>query len=251
MVFPIILLICAATPGVLVRRGREQADTARGEVERSAMREAALAEQAVVDERARIARELHDVVAHAVSIMVVQAAAADELLERDPARAHAALDAVQRTGRSAIEELARMLELLRGEGDADAPLPTLRHLPALLDEARASGVDVDLVQDIAGPPLPPAVELCAYRVVQEALTNAAKHTLRPRVQVRLSRNTDGQVEILVENDGGAGPRSSDGTGHGLLGLRERVSVFGGRLDAAPGPDGGYRVLAVVPTGANA
>jgi signal transduction histidine kinase len=90
-----------------------------------------------------------------------------------------------------------------------------------------------------------------YRVVQEALTNAAKHTLRPRVQVRLSRDADGRVEILVENDGGAGPRSSDGTGHGLLGLRERVSVFGGRLDAAPRPDGGYRVVAVVPTGANA
>jgi len=251
MAFPVILLICAAVPGILVRRGREQAETARGEVERSATREAALAEQAVVDERARIARELHDVVAHAVSIMVVQAAAADELLERDPARAHAALDAVQRTGRSAIEELARMLELLRGEGDADTPLPTLGRLPALLDEARASGVDVDLVQDIAGPPLPPAVELCVYRVVQEALTNAAKHTLRPRVQVRLSRDADGRVEILVENDGGAGPRSSDGTGHGLLGLRERVSVFGGRLDAAPRPDGGYRVVAVVPTGANA
>ena len=144
-----------------------------------------------------------------------------------------------------------MLELLRGEGDADTPLPTLGRLPALLDEARASGVDVDLVQDIAGPPLPPAVELCVYRVVQEALTNAAKHTLRPRVQVRLSREADGRVEILVENDGGAGPRSSDGTGHGLLGLRERVSVFGGRLDAAPRPDGGYRVVAVVPTGANA
>jgi signal transduction histidine kinase len=251
IVFAAIVFICAAAPGVLVRRGREQAETARGELERSAGREAALAEQAVVDERARIARELHDVVAHAVSIMVVQAAAADEVLDRDPARAHTALDSVQRTGRSAIEELARMLELLRGGGDADTPLPTLGRLPALLDEARASGVDVDLVQDIAGPPLPPAVELCAYRVVQEALTNAAKHTLRPRVQVRLSRNSHGQVEILVEDDGGAGPRSSDGTGHGLLGLRERVSVFGGRLDAAPRPDGGYRVLAVVPTGANA
>jgi len=247
--FAFIVLVCAATPGFLVRRGREQAETARGEVERSATREAAKAEQAVADERARIARELHDVVAHAVSIMVVQAAAADELLERDPARAHAALEAVQRTGRSAVAELARMLELLRGEGDAEAPLPTLRRLPTLLDEARASGAVVDLVQDIAGPPLPPAVELCAYRVVQEAVTNAAKHTLRPRVQVRLSRSADGKVEILVENDGGAGPRSSDGTGHGLLGLRERVSVFGGRLDAEPCPDGGFRVRAVVPTGA--
>ena len=249
MAFPVILLICAAVPGILVRRGRAQAETARSEVQRSATREAAKAEQAVADERARIARELHDIVAHAVSIMVVQAAAASELLERDPARAHAALDAVQRTGRSAIEELARMLELLRGEGDADAPLPTLGRLPALLDEARASGAEVDLVQDIPGPPLPPAVELCAYRVVQEAVTNAAKHTLRPRVQVRLSRDAEGQVEILVENDGGAGPRTSAGTGHGLLGLRERVSVFGGRLDAEPCPDGGFRVRVVVPTGA--
>ena len=207
--------------------------TAAGDLAREAAdREAARAAQAVADERERIARELHDVVAHAVSIMVVQAAAAEELMERDPARARAALAAVQRTGRTAVGELARMLDLLRG-GDADqglVPVPTLDALADLAAEARLAGADV-AVDAGPLPPLDPGLQLCAYRVVQEALTNAAKHARQPRVRVRLSAE-DGDLVVAVDDDGGSGPRSSEGTGHGLVGLRERVEVYGGSLDVA-------------------
>jgi signal transduction histidine kinase len=244
LVFPAVLLVCSFTPGLIVRGQRGQAEDARLELERSAAREAERAAQAVAEERARIARELHDVVAHAVSIMVVQASAAQEVVERDPARARSAMQTVQRVGRSAVEELSRMLELLRGEDDALAPLPTLERLPLLVEEVRSSGVDVVLSQDVAGP-LPPAVELCVYRVVQEATTNAVKHARDPRVRVLVRCVPDG-VEVVVEDDGGSGPRASAGTGSGLVGLRERVSLFGGRLESGPRPGGGFRVRAVVP-----
>jgi signal transduction histidine kinase len=246
LLFPAVLLVCSFTPGLIVRRQRAQAEAAHQELAQSAVREAERAERAVTEERARIARELHDVVAHAVSIMVVQAGAAEEMIRRDPDRARSALQTVQQAGRSAIEELSRMLELLRSDTDALAPLPTLDRLPVLIEQARASGVDIHLSQEVSGP-LPPAVELCAYRVVQEAVTNAVKHARNARVNVRL-RGTADAVEILVDDDGGSGPRTSDGTGHGLLGVRERVTLFGGRLESGPRPEGGFRVRAVVPLG---
>lgn len=250
LLFAWLILGCAFTPGVVARRLRQQADEADRAALDVAAREGARAEEAVAVERARIARELHDVVAHAVSIMVVQAAAADELLERDPARAHAALGAVQHAGRSAIREMSRMLDLLRGTASDDlAPLPTLDGLPELAEEARLAGADVALDGRTVGP-LPPAIELCAYRVVQEALTNAAKHARNPAVRVALGC-TDGTLEVLVEDDGGAGPRDAAGTGHGLLGLRERVEVFDGTLETSPLPAGGFRVRALLPLGGTA
>jgi signal transduction histidine kinase len=241
-----LILTCAFVPGVVARRLQAQAEEGRAALDTAASERAAAAE-AVEAERNRIARELHDVVAHALSIMVVQAAAADEVLERDPARAHAALAAVQQAGRSAVTEMARMLDLLRGTSPSDelAPLPTLEGLSDLAQEARLAGAEVVLDRSPL-PTLPPAIELCAVRVVQEALTNAAKHAHNPRVRVALG-TADGMLDVVVEDDGGTGPsRGSAGTGHGLLGLRERVEVFDGTFDAAPRKGGGFRVHATLP-----
>jgi signal transduction histidine kinase len=244
-----LILTCAFVPGVVARRLQAQAEAGRAALDTAASERAAAAE-AVEAERSRIARELHDVVAHALSIMVVQAAAADEVLERDPARAHAALAAVQQAGRSAVTEMARMLDLLRGTSPSDelAPLPTLEGLSDLAQEARLAGAEVVLDRSPL-PPLPPAIELCAVRVVQEALTNAAKHAHNPRVRVALG-TADGMLDVVVDDDGGTGPsRGSAGTGHGLLGLRERVEVFDGTFDAAPRKGGGFRVHATLPLNA--
>jgi signal transduction histidine kinase len=240
-----LILACAFVPGVVAQRLRGQAEEDRAALDAIASEQIRAAE-AVADERARIARELHDVVAHAVSIMVVQAAAADEVLERDSARAHAALGAVQQAGRSAVTEMARMLDLLRGTrpGDDLTPLPTLDGLVDLADEARLAGAEVVLERRPV-PPLPPAIELCAVRVVQEALTNAAKHAYNPRVRVTVG-SSDGVLDVVVEDDGGSGPRAGAGTGHGLLGLLERVEVFDGTFEAAPQAGGGFRVHATLP-----
>jgi signal transduction histidine kinase len=242
-----LVLACAFVPGVVTQRLRTQAEAGRAALD-AAVRERAAAADAVAAERARIAQELHDVVAHAVSIMVVQAAAADEVLERNPARAHAALGAVQQAGRSAVTEMARMLDLLRGTspGDDLTPLPTLDGLIDLAEEARLAGAKV-VLDRCPLPALPPAIELCAVRIVQEALTNAAKHAHHPRVRVALGA-ADGMLDVVVEDDGGTGPprAASTGTGHGLLGLRERVEVFDGTFDAAPREGGGFRVHATLP-----
>jgi signal transduction histidine kinase len=240
-----VILGCAFVPGVVAQRLRRQAAVDRAALE-AAANEKREASAAVVTERARIAWELHDVVAHAVSIMVVQAAAADEVLERDPARAHAALRAVQEAGRSAVTEMARMLDLLRGTASADElePLPTLDELDQVVEDARLAGADVVLDRGPV-PPLPAALELCAVRVIQEALTNAAKHSDHPRVRVGLA-STDGVLEVVVEDDGGFGPLTGTGTGHGLLGLMERVAVFDGTFEASPRPGGGFRVRVALP-----
>lgn len=247
LAFAGMVLVISFAPGVVARRLREQVVEADRVAREAVAHETARTAEALADERARIARELHDVVAHAVSIMVVQAAAAEELLERDPDRARAALAAVQEGGRAAVRELARMLDLLRGTpADGLAPLPTVDGLPTLVEEARLAGADVSLDTDDVGP-LPPALSLCAFRVVQEALTNATKHAREPHVTVVLSRS-DGHLDVRVEDDGGAGPRTVAGTGHGLLGLRERVEVFDGTLEAGPRPGGGFRVHALLPIG---
>ena len=242
-----LILVCAFVPGVVAQRLRRQAEAGRAALD-AATSDKEQAAKAVAAERARIARELHDVVAHAVSIMVVQSAAADELIERDPARAHVALRAVQDAGRAAVMEMARMLDLLRGttSGDDMSPLPTLDRLSDLVEEARLAGADVELHRSPI-PALPAAIELCAVRVVQEALTNAAKHTHNPHVRVAVG-SADGLLDVVVEDDGGSGPRAGTGTGHGLLGLRERVEVFDGTMDAAPRAGGGFRVRVALPIG---
>jgi signal transduction histidine kinase len=200
---------------------------------------------AVAEERARIARELHDVIAHSVAVMTVQAGAAETLLASDPARAAGPVRAVQETGREALTEMKRLVGMLR-EGDDEiglAPQPGMAQLDALLAQMREAGLAVDLEVDGTPRPLPAGVELSAYRIVQEALTNAIKHADCGHVRVAI-RYTDTDVELEVADDGrgaGGGPG-----GHGLVGMRERAAVVGGTLDASPAETGGFVVRARLP-----
>lgn len=203
-------------------------------------------------ERTRISRELHDVVAHAVSVMVVQASAAQSVLDADPHRARQALDAVQATGREALRELRSMLATLRADDGAPslAPQPGLADVPALVDRMREGGLAVRVETD--GPPhaLAPAADLAAYRVVQEALTNVVKHAnaTAARIAYRYGRDT---LLIDIEDDGAARPGAArtDGSGLGLTGMRERVELCGGTLEAGPAPGHGFRVRASLPVAA--
>jgi signal transduction histidine kinase len=204
------------------------------------------ADRAVDRERARIARELHDVIAHSVSVMVVQASAAENVLETDPVAAHKALGHVQVAGREALEEMKLLLGVLRqnGEDVGRAPVPSLRALDNLVDPVRRSGLQVDLVLDGLEDRLPPSVDVSAYRVIQEALTNALRYAPNARVRVRVEVGP-ARVLIEVHDDGTATARSS-GDGLGLLGLRERIALHGGSLQAGPGPEGGFTVRAELP-----
>jgi signal transduction histidine kinase len=227
---------------------------ARLEAERDAQ-----ARIAAAAERARIARELHDIVAHHVSVMVVQADGAGYALRSDPERAQAALKAISSTGRQALTEMRRLLGVLRSAGDqaALAPVPGLDELRELLDQARAAGLAVTYT--LAGVPreLPKDVELAAYRVVQESLTNTRKHAgLAASAAVTLTYDP-ARVTIQVTDDGiasspetaglTAGRAFPNGTGgHGLAGMRERIAAYGGTVEAGPLPGGGFAVVARIP-----
>jgi signal transduction histidine kinase len=210
-------------------------------------REAAAA-RAVAEERRRIAREMHDVVAHSVSTMVIQAGGARRILARDPARAIEAAELIERTGRDALKEMRHLLGVLHaGEDLAElAPQPTLGGLQALAERSRAAGLPVELQIEGERRELPSGLDLAAYRVVQEALTNALKHG-GGTADVAVSF---GEQELRLEiADAGRGTRVAprvEGGGHGLLGMRERVRVFGGELSAGPRPEGGYLVVARFP-----
>jgi signal transduction histidine kinase len=213
------------------------------------------ARRAVASERARIARELHDVVAHHVSMMVVQAEAGPLAVERDPARAAGAFAAIAATGRQALVEMRRLLGVLRGDGQAPslAPQPGLDQVPSLVEQVARAGLEVELVVEGEKAPLPAGVELSAYRIVQEALTNAVRHAGPGRARV-LVRYGERDLELTVRDEGGGGGAAPAGgppsrSGQGLVGMRERVSLFGGELHAGPGPDGGFTVAARLPLGA--
>ncbi len=212
------------------------------------------AQRAVASERARIARELHDVVAHHVSMMVVQAEAGPVAVEGDPARAAGAFEAIAATGRQALVEMRRLLGVLRGDGDGDqapslAPQPGLADVGSLVEQVGRAGLRVELVVEGPEAPLPAGVDLSAYRIVQEALTNAVKHGGPGRARV-LVRYGEHDLEVQVRDEGGRGPaltRPAEGrAGQGLVGMRERVNLFGGELRAGPGPDGGFTVDARLP-----
>jgi signal transduction histidine kinase len=216
------------------------------------------ARQAVVAERVRIARDLHDVVAHHVSVMGVQASAARRVLDTDPVVASGALSAVESTARTAIEELHGLLGVLRadadrpdernaerpGDGDADArpSLPGLDQVRRLVDETRATGLDVTYAVYGEPRPVPDAIALSAYRVIQEALTNTVKHAAATVVDVRV-RFLEQSLEVEVNDDGLGGDGSAPGSGLGLAGMRERVAVHGGQLDVGPRRAGGFQVRA--------
>ncbi len=206
------------------------------------------ARRAVVEERNRIAREMHDVLAHSVSMMVVQAEAGPVVVERDPQRAVEAFDAISTTGRAALRELRRLLGVLRDDEPGTlAPLPGLAQLPELVESVRAAGVDVSLIASGETLPDSPAADLAAYRIVQEALTNVVKHAGPARVVLRVDRGPAG-VRIEVADDGLGAP--VPGTGRGLLGMRERAAAVGGTVHAGPAARGGWVVSAELPaTGA--
>jgi signal transduction histidine kinase len=214
---------------------------------RQAMAESGeLARNAVAEERARIARELHDVIAHSVSVIAVQAGAAEQQLESDPDRARDHLDTVRRTSREAMNEMRRLLDVLREEEASYVPQPGLSRLPELVETARDSGLEVEVKEEGERPELPPGLDLTVYRIVQEALTNVRKHAGAVPTEVRL-RYEPGAVELDVTNElAGAAPApNGSGGGHGLVGMKERARLFGGTLEAGSA-NGGFRVHARLP-----
>jgi len=205
------------------------------------------AQAAVQEERARIARELHDVVAHDVSVMVVQAAAAKRIVEREPDRAEEAIVSIEGTGREALAEMRRLLGVLR-RGDEDlalAPQPSLSRVDALLARTRAAGLDVALERSGDDAPLPAGVDLAAYRVVQEALANVVRHAGAEHATVRLTYDPRAVVVEVVDDGRGAADGGGK-AGHGLIGLRERVDLYGGDFEAGPRAEGGFGVRARLP-----
>jgi signal transduction histidine kinase len=208
----------------------------------------ALTDQAVAEERRRIARELHDVVAHHVSVMGVLATGSRRMLARDPAAADEALATIEATGRTALREMRRLLTVLRADAEPAgelAPQPGLAGVEGLVEQMREAGLPAALkVEGVPGP-LDPGVALTVYRIVQEALTNALKHAGAAAVEVRL---LFAPHELIVEIcDTGRGPQlGANAVGHGLLGMRERVMLYGGTLRTGPRPGGGYRVYAKIP-----
>jgi signal transduction histidine kinase len=204
---------------------------------------------AVAEERRRIARDLHDVIAHSVSVMVVQAGAAEDIFARNPEGVLEPIRAVQETGRAALVEMRRLLGLLREDGELGlAPQPRLADLDALAEQMRLAGLPVEVELEGNPRPLPIGVDLSVYRIAQEALTNALKHAGPARARLVL-RYRESEVELEVVDDGSSSA-NGDG-GHGLIGMRERVAVFGGTLEADRLPEGGFRVLARLPVAATA
>ena len=234
----------AAGLAIRLRRQSERSLTLRTvELERD---QDERARRAVAEERARIARELHDVVAHAISVVVVQARGGRKVLASDPAASRTAFDSIERTGEQALGEMRRLLGMLRDDDEEQtrAPQPSLGRVEALAEEMRASGLPVEL--DVAGVPngIPPGIDVSGYRIVQEALTNVLKHAGPAVARVSVHYTPDA-VEITVADDGRGGLTGS-GTGNGLLGIKERVAVVGGEIEAGPQPDGGFAVHARLP-----
>jgi signal transduction histidine kinase len=250
LVFVSVLIV-----GSAVRLGRRRAGDSQARLRRLEAEQEATTRQAIEQERARIARELHDVVAHNVSMMVVQAGAARRVLSSTPDEARTALLAVEDSGRATIVELQHLLGLLAPPGGPQdgvldepppAPQPGLDQVRPLIDRVSCAGLPVEL--RVHGPerPLPPGLDLAAYRVVQEALTNVMKHAGQPATTVTLDYQP-GALLVEVADEGCPGrPGTLPGTGRGLLGLRERVALYGGELDAGGRPGGGWLVRARIP-----
>ncbi|MFE9634443.1 sensor histidine kinase [Streptomyces sp. NPDC006463] len=246
LLFALFVFGAAATLGRL--QATRQAYTAAVE-DRAAQLERANrieAEQAAARERARIAREMHDILSHAVSIMIVQAEAGPVAVRRAPARAEAAFEAIAETGRDAMAQLRTMLGVLRTQEAAPrAPQPGIGALPALLDRVRASGVRVSYGRTGEVRELPAALEATVHRVVQEALTNVVKHAGASAVEVALEYGARALTVRVTDDGRGPGPSSG---GHGLIGIRERAAAHGGTAEAGPGPEGqGFSVRVVLVT----
>lgn len=241
-----VFLALAWVLGKTVRIGKLRGDQLALKAAELERRRDADVQVALVDERARIARELHDVVAHSVSLMVLQAGAARQALDWQPGRARQPLLAIEATGREAMGELRRMLTILRGHSEIDelAPQPSLRNLDVLLAHMQAAGMPVRLAVEGAVDDLPKGVDLSAYRIIQEALTNSLKHSSHSAVDVRV-RRIDDAIEIEVLDAGPLNGHES-GVGHGLIGMRERAALYGGTLEAGASNNGGFAVRARLP-----
>jgi signal transduction histidine kinase len=249
-------IVVPGTPwlaGWMVRRRTDQAVALALRAQELEQGQADREHSAVAEERDRIARELHDIIAHSVSVMTIQAGAIEEVLDRDLERARAAAASIRETGRNAQVDLRHLLGVLRGE-DTDvrrlAPQPGLADLEELLEAVRRSGIDVRFTVDGTPRALPAGVDLSAFRVVQEALTNTLKHARASVASVGVRYGPD-VVDIEVVDDGrleedAHREATESAGGHGLIGMRERVALFGGELDFGQAPAGGFRVHALLP-----
>ncbi len=252
--FDLLALATAVALGDGTRNRVRVADEQAARLAAVASEQERIAQQTVLDERARIARELHDLVAHSMSIVAVQAGMGHHLIDRDPAKAKDALATIETTSRQALTEMRRMLGVLRQPTDGEpataalGPQPGPSDIDALVGDAVGAGLDVELIvePDDAMHDLPSGVALSAYRIVQEALTNARKHAGPARVTVALRRDAD-HLSITVDDDGrGMSTLAGERGGFGLVGMRERATVMGGELTAGPRPGGGFRVHATLP-----
>jgi signal transduction histidine kinase len=236
VVFTPLLFAIAWLLGFALRQRVEETEAAKARATQAEQEREIAARLAVAEERARIARELHDIVAHAMSVIVLQVGAVRHKLPAELAQDRDALQEVERTGRAALAEMRRLLGAMRGEADELelTPQPGLGSLKPLLDEIRRAGLSVELHVEGDPVPLPHAIDLSAYRIVQEGLTNALKHANADRADVVVRYRPD-ELQIDVRDDG-HGPSTTDGLGHGLVGIRERVKLYGGQMSA--GADNG-------------
>ncbi len=226
----------------LVRTRREQWARDRAERAQAARRRAD-------EERLRIARELHDVLAHSISVINVQAGVGLALLDTDPEQARTALTTIKAASKEALGEVRQVLDTLRTPGDAPrAPAPGLDRLPELAAQAASAGLTVEV--EGVPPHLAPGTDLAAFRIVQEALTNVVRHSGSRHARVRLDHD-GGALRLRIDDDGPATGADAGGSGNGLAGMRERAAALGGTIEAGPRPDGGFRVLAVLPAKAKA
>lgn len=250
LLFDAIVWPCIWVVGWTIRVGETRARELGRRAERLEREREAQARAAVVDERARIARELHDVVAHGMSLMVVQAGAARSLLNgsTDP-RVTDHLRSLEACGRQSLTEMRRLLTVLRDDDElALDPLPGMDGLDALVAGAREAGVEVKVEVEGDPEPLAPGIDLTAYRIVQEALTNTIKHAAAAHAQVTVRYGAD-TIELEVVDNGRGNATNVNGTGHGLIGMRERVALYRGELQAGPRETGGYAVCARLPISA--
>jgi signal transduction histidine kinase len=246
LVFIPLRFVVAWVAGYALRERAEQAEAAEMRATLAEREREAAARIAVAEERARIARELHDIVAHAVSVMVLQVGAIRHKLPEALEEDRDALQRVEQAGRTALAEMRRLLGAMRRDGDGVelGPQPGLDGLDALLEDVGRAGLPVRLRVDGDRFPLPRAIDLSAYRIVQEGLTNALKHARASHADVTVRYHPD-ELEVEVVDDG-AGSAASDGLGHGLIGIHERVKIYGGEMKAGTAPAGGFALSARLP-----
>lgn len=237
-----VLAVLAVAELVRVRReqwGRERAERAAAERRR------------VDEERLRIARELHDVLAHSISVINVQAGVGLALLDSDPEQARTALATIKAASKEALGEVRQVLDTLRSPGEAPrSPAPGLDRLPELVEQAAAAGLTVDVSAEGEARTLPPGVDLAAFRILQEALTNVMRHSGSRTARIRLTWQRHA-LELRVDDDGPATGGAQGGSGNGLVGMRERAAALGGTVETGPRPEGGFGVIAVLPLRAGA